>query len=231
MINNCKSEVFCRVDNCKKRHHTLVHPVNEGNDSNSSSNDTTQNYQTNQHSTIGLNDQTSESLQQSEAAVDTQLGAKHTFLHIIPVKLPNGHAFIKTNALLDCGSDTTFLRKDLAQRLNVKGKQEKLSVTSALSRSHNIDSATVSFDISSSSVSGSTQISAWVVHNLKIPFNRYDVSEIKKIHPHLKDIDFPVLKDSDVTLLIGADHADLLLHRDFRQGQNGEPTAVKTTLG
>ena len=48
---------------------------------------------------------------------------------------------------------------------------------------------------------------------------------------HLKDIDFPVLKDLDVTLLIGTDHADLLLHRDFRQGQNGEPTAVKTTLG
>ena len=53
----------------------------------------------------------------------------------------------------------------------------------------------------------------------------------KKIHPHLKDIDFPLLKDSDVTLLIGTDHANLLLHRDFRQGQNGDATAVKTRLG
>ena len=133
--------------------------------------------------------------------------------------------------MLDCGSDTTLLRKDVAQRLNLKGKQKKLRVTSALSNSHNIDSATVSFDISSTSVSGCTQISAWVVRNLKIPFNRYDVSEIKKMHPHLKDIDFPVLKDSNVTLLIGTDHANLLLHRTFRQEQNGDPTAVKTTLG
>ena len=169
MINNCKSKVFCRVDNCKKRHHTLLHPANECDNSNSSSNDTTQNYQTNQHATIGLNDQTSESPQQSEAAVNTQLGAKHTFLQIIPVKLSNGHTFIETNALLDCGSDTTLLRKDIAQRLNLKGKQEKLSVTSALSRSHNIHSAAASFDISSRSVSGSTQISAWIAHNLKIP--------------------------------------------------------------
>ena len=114
--------------------------------------------------------------------------------------------------------------------LNRKGKQEKLSVTSALSRSHNINSATVSFNISSTSVSVFTQISAWVVHNMKIRFNRY-VSEIRKIHLHLKDIDFQVLKDSDVTLLIGTDHAYLLLHRDFRQGQNGKPKAVKTTLG
>ena len=106
-----------------------------------------------------------------------------------------------------------------------------MRVTSAISNSHNINSATVSFDISSTSVSGCTQISAWVVHNLKIALNPYDVSEIKKIHPHLKDIDFPLLKDSDVTLLIGTDHANLLLHRDFRQGQNGDPRAVKTTLG
>ena len=83
--------------------------------------------------------------------------------------------------MLDCGSDTTLLRKDVVQRLNLKGKQIKLRVTIALSNSHNIDSATVSFDVSSTSVSGCTQISAWVVHNLK--FNRYDISELKKDTP------------------------------------------------
>ena len=209
----------------------MLHPVNECNNSNSSSNDLTHNYQTNQHTTVGLNNQISESPQQSEAGVNTQLGAKYTFLQIIPVKLSNGHTFIETNALLDCGSDTTFLRKDVTKRLDLKGKQKKLRVTSALSNPHNIDSATVPFDISPTSVSNCTQISAWVVHNLKILFNRYDVSEIKKIHQHLKEIDFPLLKNSDVTLLIGTDHANLLLYRDFRQGQNGDPTAVKTTLG
>ena len=115
MIHNCKSDVFYKVDNRKKKHHTLLRPVNEGNNSNSSSNDETQNYQTNQHTTIGLNDQISKSLQQCEAAVNTQLGAKHTFLH---VKLSNKHTFIETNALLDCGSDTNLLRKDVVQRLN-----------------------------------------------------------------------------------------------------------------
>ena len=158
----------------------MSHSVNEGNNSNSSSNGTTQNYQTNQHTTIGLNNQISKLPQQSEAAANTQLGAKHTFLQIIPVKLSNGHTFIETNALLDCGSDTTSLRKYIAHRLNFKGGREKLSKTSALAKSHNINSATVTFDISLTSVSGATQISAWVVHNLTIQFNRYHVSEIKK---------------------------------------------------
>ena len=54
--------------------------------------------------------------QQSEAAVNKQLDAKHTFLHIIPMKLSNGHTFIETNALLDCGSDTTLLRKETLKK-------------------------------------------------------------------------------------------------------------------
>ena len=111
------------------------------------------------------------------------------------------------------------LWKDVVQRFSVKRKQIKLRVNRVLSKSHNIDSATASFDTRPISASGCSQISAWLVHNLKIPFNQYDVSEIKKIHPHLKDIDFLVLKDSDVTLLIDTDHADLLLYKDFRLGQ------------
>ena len=31
IVNYCKSKVFCKVDYCKKRHHTLLHPVNKGN--------------------------------------------------------------------------------------------------------------------------------------------------------------------------------------------------------
>lgn len=66
---------------------------------------------------------------------------------------------------------------------------------------------------------------------MKTPFNQYDVSEIKKKKPALKNIDFLVLKNSGVALLIGTDHEDVLLRRDFHQGQQGEPKAVKTVLG
>ena len=168
--------------------------------------------------------------QQMEAAVITELSPKHTFPQIIHIRLSNGHTFIQTNAFLDCGSNTTLMRKDVAKRLNFEGKQKTSSVASALSRSHSIGSVTVSLDLSSAPVPGSTKISAWAVHNLKIPFNRYNVSKIKKIHPHRKDINLLVLIDSDVTLLIGTDYSDLFLHKDFRQGQNAEPKAVKATL-
>lgn len=69
---------------------------------------------------MALNDQTPNSLQQEGAAVNAQLGAKYFFLGVILMKLSNWHTFKKTSALLDCGSDTSLLRKDLLQRLNLK---------------------------------------------------------------------------------------------------------------
>ena len=135
----------------------------------------------------------------------------------------------ETKVLIDCCSDTTLLRKNVAQKWNLKRKQKQLIVTSALSQSHKFDSTTVSFDISLTSVSCCTKIYAQVVHCLKILFSW--CSRDKKIHPRLKDIDFPVLKHSYVTLVIDTDYADLLLHRDFLRGQNRETTVAKITLG
>ena len=69
------------------------------------------------------------------------------------MKLSNWHTFVEINALSDCSSDTALLRKNDAQSLNLKGKQKRLSVTSALSKSYNIDSATVSCGVSAAPVS------------------------------------------------------------------------------
>ena len=38
------------------------------------------------------------------------------FLQVIQLILPNGPLSVETNALSDCGSGTTFLRKDIAKR-------------------------------------------------------------------------------------------------------------------
>ena len=77
----------------------------------------------------------------------------------------------------------------------------------------------------------SPKLSVWLVNNLDIPYKKYDTSEIKQKYPQFNGIEFPQLKDLDVTIFIGTDHADLLLHREFRVGRDGEPMAVKTKLG
>ena len=42
---------------------------------------------------------------------------------------------------------------------------------------------------------------------------------------------FPFQNQSDVTVLIGSDHPELLLHQEFKKGKPGNPVAVQTKLG
>ena len=64
----------------------------------------------------------------------------------------------------------------------------------------------------------SSKLSAWLVNNLDISFNKYDTSKIKQRFSHLSGIEFPQLKYLNAAILTGTDHADLLLYREFRDG-------------
>ena len=54
---------------------------------------------------------------------------------------------------------------------------------------------------------------------------------MKSKFSHLADKTFPVFKEDKVTLLIGTNYMDLLLHRDYIKGRIGEPIAIKTVFG
>ena len=71
---------------------------------------------------------------------------------------------------------------------------------------------------------------ARVMNKLNIPNNKIDEVVINK-YEHLHDISLPKPNQSDVTVLIGSDHPELLLHQEFKIGKPGDPVAVKTKLG
>ena len=87
-----------------------------------------------------------------------------------------------------------FFRKDIAERLNLEGSQQQSAVTSALWKTNKIDSAIILVNISSSAMKDSSKLSAWLVNNLDISFNKYDTSKIKQRFSHLSGIEFPQLK-------------------------------------
>ena len=49
--------------------------------------------------------------------------------------------------------------------------------------------------------------------------------------PHLNDVPFPMVNESDVTILIGSDVPEAFWQDDERRGRRKEPYAVKTLLG
>ena len=68
------------------------------------------------------------------------------------------------------------------------------------------------------------------MNKLNIPNNKIDEVVIRK-YEHLHDISLPKPDKGDVTILIGSDHPELLLHQKFKIGKLGDSVAVKTKLG
>ena len=105
-----------------------------------------------------------------------------TLLQIVPLIIKNGNKSVKTNALLDSGSDVTLINKDLASKLNLRGDSKVLNIRNAISAVSKVECKPVEFQISS--VCNSFQksdINAFVVvHSM---FNQ----SVSKFH-HLKMI-------------------------------------------
>ena len=174
-----------RIPNCNKGHHTSLHKS------------TQIATQTNQN--IASNNLNNNNLE------------KNTFLQIIPITISNGTKYIKTNVLLDAGSDATLLKNDIAKKLGLNGDYKNLRITNAISKTSELESKQVSFKVSSESHRDFIDIeNAWVVSDLDIKCQPMNVSKLKKDFDHFRDLDLPPLNLGRVSLLIGTDFPHLL---------------------
>ena len=89
----------------------------------------------------------------------------------------------------------------------------------------------VSFEIVTDYGNTNININAYTAFHLDVTTVKHDANEIKNQYQHLKDILFCDINDGNIGLLIGINYSDLLIHRDFRVGDPGDPIAVKTVLG
>ena len=134
-VKDCASTTKFRIDSCYKKHHTLLHdppfkPVNLSNPVNPITNPFEENIQNHVLSSAFTNS---------------------AFLQIIPVILKSGETCIRTNALLDTGSDATLVRSDIANYLKLDGVTQNLKIANAVLNQKPLQSKLVSFEIYSDS--------------------------------------------------------------------------------
>jgi len=163
-----------------------------------------------------------------------EIDRRNTYLQILPVILTNGDKVVRTNALLDSGSDSTLLRADIAAKLNLKASPIDVEFNNAISTNpSSIKSQLVNFNISSNFNPELCLISnAWVIPHLNVNRKTYHIPTLKYTYPHLKEVDLPKLENSDVIVLIGTDCSKLLINREtISSNRDDEPLAIKTPLG
>ena len=132
MLKECQSEFRCCVDNCRQKHHTLLHkePLDNQN---------------------GNSDDRKQSLSQNNIRTDSfsKSNLQGLFLQVLPVYVTNKNGKqYKINALLDSGSDSTLISKTLADKLNL-GKQHHLNLCNVLNHKSTLILKLVNFSICS----------------------------------------------------------------------------------
>ena len=107
-----------------------------------------------------------------------------------------------------------------------------MNISNAVTNTRNISSQVVNFIITSQTnrCDCFNIDNARVMNKLNIPNNKIDEVVISK-YEHLHDMSLRKPNKGDITVLIGSDHPELLLHQEFKIGKPGDPVAVKTKLG
>ena len=187
LVQNCNSHFRCKIDNCGQLHHTLLHETSP-----------------NPLRTI------------EQATINSHSVKSHTFLKIIPVTISNGSRTVTTNTFLDSGSDSTLVRKGLAEKLNLNGTTKTLKIRNVLNNEMSYESNLVNFFISSKQHPKVIPITnLWPVFGIELPINKLPIAQIKENWDHLRDIELPELSSScEVEVLIGADRPQLHMQHE-----------------
>jgi len=134
---------------------------------------------------------------------------------------------------LDGGSDATLYLESLVQELGSRDmKPTSFTMTTANLEKERFGHE-VQLNIESLDGDAKLQLTnALTTHSLPVSRRHIATNEDLKKWPHRNDISLPDTGDKKVTILIGGDRPDIIDKQlDKREGEHGEPIAMKTPLG
>lgn len=150
-------------------------------------------------------------------------------LGMVPVTCfgPNGKVVI--NALIDEGSDTTFVNSKVLKLIGLTKGKEKILVVNGASGSTEIASRTVSLVISGTD-GKRFKIEARSHPKVCEGLSVTSWERVKGHWSHMKNLNLSTNEDQ-VQMLIGLDNGHLIELLEFRHGSSGGPYAFRTLLG
>ncbi|XP_032690359.1 uncharacterized protein LOC116853403 [Odontomachus brunneus] len=223
-VKDCQSKFSCRA--CKKRHHSLLHTASDD------------------QKAIEI-----KSLSSSSSQIEQNVAPIYeasAFLASIPpqprsqvllatawVRVESAGRTVVARALLDQGSERTFINESLAQTLQVKRERAQVSVSGVGDTSAGIVRTAASINIYPRlSPHPKFNTTALILQTLTAyhPRRASDISSFA----HLADLEladaFPFSSDP-ISLIIGADLYSEIILEGIRKGKSDQPIAQNSALG
>ena len=234
---SCQSRLSC--DECDKLHPTLLHstgPIRRRSKANTSNRPAEVPSPIN--SSSGSSASNKECANANASVCTSAFSSNGEFITsmVVPVVLhhkDNPSVEMKTYALLDNGSDSTFIKSSTLRKLDVDGPQMTLKLNTMYGQSE-----IVVKKIEGLIVQHVTKTTAPVAlpkaysrDFIPLKRNQIPTREIASKWPHLRQIKdqlLPLQKDMEVGLLIGCNCPKAIKPRDVILGEEDEPYAVRT---
>ena len=157
----------------------------------------------------------------SNSAANKSVNAVMSIVHVMI------NNTLKVRCLLDTGSTSSFVTKNLVSKLDLPRSPVKLSIMT-LNSSVAEESHIVNFDIESMDHNYRVNMTnIFVVDDIPGKAYHLDVTQ----YPHLYNIDVIDNFDGRIDLLIGQDYADCFQPLELLKGNKNEPYAVRIPLG
>ena len=160
---------------------------------------------------------------------------KDIYLQIVPVTLHVNERSYDTYALLDNGSQSTLLKKEVVDKLGLLGRKKAVNLSTIKDKSETVQVTEVALDVSARDGGNRITIDSAYVQ----PTNKFnmparprfaDIND-EDIYTHLDGLNLDAVAPDEIAILIGANAPEALLYTDVRRGNKGQPLAVKTMFG
>ncbi|XP_055918705.1 uncharacterized protein LOC129950812 [Eupeodes corollae] len=211
-VSQCKIKYNCRI--CNKRHHTLMHIEN------------------NNSSSVQISNNGTSKTQSLVCTDSTAMTVPQILLATAKVKIstPSGDHFLR--ALVDQGSQSSFITERCVQRLKLKKYPFNCVVSGIGSSISNVCKSFVEFLLKSCTNSSfETLVKALVMSSISDYLQRYPVSStLPKEFDNITLADPSFSEPGNIDILIGADIFHEIILDGVIRPQNG-PLAQHTELG
>lgn len=231
---DCKSQYTCKQ--CQKRHHTLLHvrpnaPVTQSlqaNTENSYSN--VEETSTTSHTAISMLSAYSNLNSHSQSVIPE----KKIMLATAWIKVTaDSGRFIRVRALLDQGSESTFISESLTQALRLPRQRVHATVQGLGGTKTNTIRSSTSFNIEPCHGRGPVIPATAMVLQKITSYVPKRIPQLEE-YEHLNNLEFadPVpYENHSIEILLGADLYGTILRNGLCQGPFGSPTAQLTIFG
>jgi hypothetical protein len=212
----CKTKRKCGIKGCDREHNRLLHYDKAQKDK---------------------SQEQTKTLQEVASSPETEqcklagAGKQINYL-VVPAKARNSKGeLVPIYIALDSLSSFTAINADTAKYLGIKGVHKPFQVDAFQSTTTINNSYLVDIEIHSKVEDFSfTLKNVRTIPKLALPSQSVSMDIIKKFK-HLQDVPIEAFNLLTPTILLGMDNYELHYHRQIKEGNPGEPAAIKTALG